>query len=88
MADVPKEVEAIASQSWEMAQRVAMRITSLPVEERKAALEVAEQSLHETAKEMKLPADKIDGFIQIQMQAIGHFVSEIEVGGSPQGGNA
>jgi hypothetical protein len=88
MTDVPENVEAIARQSWGMAQRVGMKIAAMPLDQREAAFVTAERSLHDTALEMGMAGERMDGFIKIQMEAIRGMVQNIDVGGSPQGGNA
>ena len=65
MADVPKDVEAIARQSWGMAQRVGMQIAAKPQEQRAEAFAIAERSLREAAKEMGIAGERMDGFIKI-----------------------
>jgi hypothetical protein len=37
---------------------------------------------------MGIPNEKVDGFIDAQMKAVRHFVTQIDVGGTPQGGRA
>jgi hypothetical protein len=81
-------VEAIARQSWGMAQRVGMQIAGLPQEEREPALAKAEISLRNTAVEMGIAGAQMDGWIDIQMRAIRGMVQQIEAGGQPQGGHA
>ena len=88
MADIPKNAETIARQAWGMAQRVGMHIAGMSPEKRQAALAIAENSLRETAKEMGRTGDQTDEFIELQMKAIRQIISEIDVGGSPQGGTA
>ena len=85
---MPENAETIARQAWGMAQRVGMHIAGMPLEKREAALATAENSLRETAKEMGIVGDQIDGFIELQMKAIRQVITEIDVGGSPQGGRA
>jgi hypothetical protein len=67
---IPEHVEAIARQSWGMAQRVGMQIAGLPQEEREPALAKAEISLRNTAVEMGIAGAQMDGWIDIQMRAI------------------
>jgi tRNA G26 N,N-dimethylase Trm1 len=88
MADVPKNVEEIAKRMWDMAQRVAVQIAEKPSDLRDAAFAVVGRNVREMAKEMKVPADKIDAFVELQMQAMRKHVTDIDVGGSPQGGKA
>jgi hypothetical protein len=85
---MPKNAETIARQAWGMAQRVGMHIAGMPLEKRQAALAVAENSLRETANEMGITGDQIDRFIELQMNAIRQIITEIDAGGSPQGGRA
>jgi hypothetical protein len=88
LADKPENAETIARQGWGMAQRVGMRIAGMPLEEREAALAIAENSLREAAKEMGIAGDQMNGFIELQMKAIRQIITDIDVSGSPQGGSA
>jgi hypothetical protein len=88
MADVPKHVEEIAQKAWGAAQRLGMQIAAMPLHEREAGYAVCEESLCETARDMGIAGDKMEGFIKIQMEAIRGMVQNIDVGGSPQGGKA
>jgi hypothetical protein len=72
-------------QMWGTMQRVAMRIASIPPEQRESAFAIAERSVRQIATEMKI-ADG-DNFVNRLMGAIRKFVTEIDVGGSPQGGS-
>ena len=89
MADTPKSnVEEIAKKSWGMAQRVGMQIAALPLDKREEAFAKAKQSLEESARDMGIAGDQMDGFIKLQMEAIRSVVQNIDVGGAPQGGKA
>jgi hypothetical protein len=88
MADVPKEVEAIARQSWEAAQRIGMRIAALPLDQREEGFAIAERSFRDAAGQMGIAGNQIEGFVKLQMDAIRGWVSNIDVGGNPQGGKA
>jgi hypothetical protein len=88
MTDVPKGVQAAARQLWDMLQRVAMRIAGEPPEQRDVAFAIAERSLRQMAKEMRIPDANIDDFVIRQMELLRQFVTEIDVGGSPRGGRA
>lgn len=86
--DERENFEVIAPRCWGMAQRVGMRIAAMAPEQREDAFAVAERALWATAKEIGMAADKIEGFIKIQMEAIRGMVTNIYVGGSPKGGHA
>jgi hypothetical protein len=88
MTDLPEKTEEIARKTWGMAQRAGMQIAALPKEQREPALVKAEQSLTKTYQEFGATGPQLEGFVKLQMQAIRHFVTEIEASGTPQGGNA
>jgi hypothetical protein len=88
MADVPENLETAARQLWDMAQRVAVQIAEKPPELREEAFGIAERAIKEMASNMGIPDKKVDGFIDAQMKAVRHFVTQIDVGGTPQGGRA
>jgi hypothetical protein len=88
MADVPQDLEQIARLMWGMMQRVAMRIASMPLKQREPAFAVAELSVRQMALDMKIADGEIDDFVNHVMGTIRQFVTEIDVGGSPQGGRA
>jgi hypothetical protein len=71
-----------------MARRAAMRIAEMPLENREAAFASAKNSLHEAFKEKGLAGDQLDGFVELQMQAIRKHVTDINIGGSSKGGRA
>jgi hypothetical protein len=73
---------------WDMMQRVAMRIAGMPLGQRESAFAVTERSVKQMASEMKIADGEIDDFVNHVMGAIRQFVTEIDVGGSPQGGRA
>jgi hypothetical protein len=84
----PKAVEEIAKKALGAAQRLGMQIAAMPLHERQADYAICEKSLHETAREMGIAGQQIEGFIRIQMEAIRGMVQNIDVGGSPKGGHA
>lgn len=88
MGDVPKNLEEVASKLWGMTQRVGMQIAAKPQEQRTKAFTVAERSLRDMAKQMGIADGQMDGFIELQMKAIRQMVTQIDVGGTPEGGNA
>jgi hypothetical protein len=88
MTDAPKNIEEIARHCWGAAQRIGMQIAEMTREKREEGFAIAERALWDAAKQMGMPADKIEGLIKIQMQAIRGMVSSLDVSGSPQGGNA
>jgi hypothetical protein len=69
------------------ALRVGMQIAGLPAEQREAALTKAEQSPMKTRQEFGATGPQLGAFVKLWMQAITHFVIEIEESGSPQGRN-
>jgi hypothetical protein len=84
MAD--EDLEPFARQLWGIMQRVAMQIAGMPLEQQESAFAIAERSVRQMATEMKI-ADG-DDFVNRLMGAIRKFVTEIDVGDSPQGGRA
>ena len=84
----PKAVEEIAKKAWGAAQRLGMQIAAMPSHERQAGFAICEKSLRETAREMGIAEQQIEGFISIQMEAIRGMVQNIDAGGSPKGGHA
>jgi hypothetical protein len=84
----PKAVEEIAKKALGAAQRLGMQIAAMPLHERQAGYAICEKSLRETAREMGIAGQQIEGFIRIQMEAIRGMVQNIDVGGSPKGGHA
>ena len=84
----PKDVEVIAQTAWGAAQRLGMQIAAMPLNQREAGFKICENTLRETAREMGVAGEQMDGFIKIPMEAIRGMVQNIDVGGSPQGGNA
>jgi hypothetical protein len=88
MTDVPEDLEQIARLMWDMMQRVAMRIATMPLEQRESAFAITKLSVRKMATEMKIADGEIDTFVDNMMGAIRQFVTEIDVGGSPQGGRA
>lgn len=87
MTDAPENVEELARQTCRMAQRVAMRI-AMPAEKRAVALATAKGSPTKTYAEFSSQGEQIQKFVDLQVKAIKHFVTEIEVTGNLQGGNA
>jgi hypothetical protein len=75
-------------QLWDMAQRVGMQIAGMPVEAREAGFKIAEREVRAIAGQMGIAADKVEAFVALQMQVIRETTEKIDVGGSPQGGNA
>lgn len=74
---------------WDMGQRVAVQVAEKPLEQREAAFAAIERVIRDMVVEMKVfAADKIDDAVNLQMQLIRETVEKIDVGGSPQGGNA
>jgi len=71
-----------------MAQRVGAKIAELPPEKRQVALAIVEKSLRETVKKTNLTGPQADGFVELQMKAIRHFITEIDVSGNPRSGGA
>jgi hypothetical protein len=86
--DAPEDLEQIARLMWEMMQRVAMQIAGMALDRRESAFAITELSVRKMAAEMKIADGEIDNFVNNMMGAIRQFVTEIDVGGSPQGGRA
>jgi hypothetical protein len=87
MADVPDDLEPNARLMWDMMQRVAMRIAIMRLEERESAFAVTERLVKQKA-EAKIADGEIDDFVNHLMGTIRQLVTEIDVGGSLQGGRA
>jgi hypothetical protein len=88
MVEAPKDFESAARQLWDMLQRVATHIAAKPLEQREAAFALTERTVRRLAKEMKLADESTDAFVKSFMDLLRQFVTEIDVGGSPQGGRA
>jgi len=88
MADEPNNIDEIAKPLWGMAQRVGMRIAEMPLEKRAHAFAIAERALREAAQASGMAGAQAEGLIKLQMEAIRGMVTNIDVGGSPKGGNA
>jgi hypothetical protein len=86
--DVPEDVDPIAPLMWDMMQRVAMQIAGMALEQRESGFAITELWVRKMATEMKIADGEIDAFVNNMMGAIRQFVTEIDVGGSPQGGRA
>jgi hypothetical protein len=86
--DSPEYTDPIAPLMWDMMQRVAMQIAGMALEQRESAFAITELSVRKMASEMKIADGEIDTFVNNMMGAIRQFVTEIDVGGSPQGGRA
>jgi hypothetical protein len=86
--DVPEDVDPIAPLMWDMMQRVAMQIAGMALEQRESAFAITELWVRKMATEMKIADGEIDAFVNNMMGAIRQFVTEIDIGGSPQGGRA
>ena len=87
-AGVPEELDAVGRQLWNMAQRVAVQIAEKPPALREAAFAIGERAVRKLASEIRIPTEKVDEFVELQMKVIRQLVTEIDVGGSPQGGRA
>jgi len=88
MSDVPEHLEEIARKGWGAAQRLGMQIAAMPLDKREAGFGVCERVFRETARGMGIDAEKMEGFIKLQMEAIRGMVKNIDVGGSPEWGHA
>ena len=89
MTEIPESIQFIARRLWDMQQRLAVQIAEKPLEQREAAFSIVERVVRDMAKQMgNVPEDKMDDFVNLQMEVVRQFVTEIDVGGSPQGGNA
>lgn len=74
-------------QLWDTAQRAGMQVAAVPADKRDEAFEVAERAIRELVVKLGIAKD-VDAFVKVQMQAVRETVARIDVGGSPQGGNA
>ena len=86
--EITPEIEANAKLCADMAQRSAMRIAEMPLEQREEGFKIAERSLREAAEELGIGADRMEGLIQMLVKGMRQFVLDIDVGGSPKGGRA
>jgi thermostable 8-oxoguanine DNA glycosylase len=82
------DVAEAAKQLTDMAMRTAMRIAEHPLEDREKAYATAEEIMHETATQLGMPPHRVDGLIEMLMKGMRKFVLDMDVGGSPKGGNA
>lgn len=73
---------------WESAQRIAMKIAELPLEQRETAFEIAKQSLEEAGAMQKIDGPRYTAFVEIQIKAIRDIVVDLDVSGQPKGGHA
>jgi hypothetical protein len=85
---IPENVEAIARQAWDSAQRIAMQIAGIAAERREAAFNSAVRAMKESAAVHGMSDAQRDGWIVIQMNAIREMAKEIDASGQPQGGHA
>jgi hypothetical protein len=85
---VPEQVEAIAKQAWDSGQRMAMQIAAQPLELREAAFGLAVNAIKESAEVHGMSDSQRDGWVDLHMKLIRQMVTEIDVGGHPQGGKA
>ena len=83
-----EDIDAMARQGWAMAQRIGMRIAELPIKARELAFAGAEHCLREVGNELGVAGQQLDRVVDLQMKAIRQIVTDIDVGGSPQGGRA
>jgi hypothetical protein len=80
--------EAIAQHCWSMAQRVAIQIAELPIKGREAAFAGAERCFRAAGHELGVAGPQLDSIVDLQMRAIRQIVTDLDVGGKPQGGRA
>jgi hypothetical protein len=85
---MPEDIDAIAYQCWAMAERVGMQIAELPIKMRESAFNGAERCLRVAGSERGVADQQLDRIVNLQMRAIRQIVTDIDVGGSPLGGNA
>jgi hypothetical protein len=85
---VPEDIDAIAYQCWAMAERVGMQIAELPIKLRESAFTGAERCLRAAGSERGVAGQQLDRIVNLQMRAIRQIVTDIDVRGSPLGGNA
>lgn len=88
MTETDIEREPIARQLWDMTQRIAVQVAEKPIVLREAAFAIAARAFADMARDMNVQEDKRDGVVKLQMELLRQLVTEIDVGGSPQGGNA
>jgi hypothetical protein len=87
MADIPPQIQDAAKQLADMAQRMSMRLAELPLEQREEGFVVAERSMREVAEQLKMPGNG-DELVKMLIKGLRQFVLDLDVGGSPKGGNA
>jgi hypothetical protein len=73
-------------QLWDMGQRIGMRIADLLADKRDAGFVVAEREMRDLVRKLGLKPE--DAVVDLQMEVIRDTVRKIDLGGSPQGGNA
>jgi hypothetical protein len=80
--------EAVAKQLWDAAQRIGIRIAELQLNQRDEAFATCDKAFQEAARDMGVSEVRIGGLIKLQMEAVRGMVTNIDLGGSPQGGRA
>ena len=88
MADIPPPIAAAAQQLADMSQRISVQIAEQPLELREEAFVLAERTLREVGLQLGIANERLDGLVELLMKGMRQFVLDIDVGGSPQGGNA
>jgi phage/plasmid primase-like uncharacterized protein len=68
------EVERIAKHAWGAAQRTGMQIAALPLEKRAEAFSMCQEALRESAERMEIAGLQMEGFMNLQMEAIRRMV--------------
>jgi hypothetical protein len=83
----PLSIEAIAKLVADSAQQIAMQVAAFPLDGREAAFTSVAHAIKEAA-EIYFPKQQTEVLVALQMKVIREMVTEIDVGGQPQGGNA
>jgi hypothetical protein len=69
-------------------QRIAMKIVTLPSNQREAQYEIVRKNFEESIKKFGIKGDAATLWLQTTMLSLRALVSEIEVGGGAKGGIA
>jgi hypothetical protein len=69
-----------------MAQRVGAQIAELPIKVREKAFAGAERCFRAAGRELGVAGPQLDSIVDLQMKAIRQVVTDIDVKGSPRGG--
>jgi hemoglobin-like flavoprotein len=84
----PEVVKQASEQLKGMVERMAMKLVSLPIEQRAEHYKIVRESLREAAQVFNQPPELTEQFVDLNAKAIEALVKEIEAGGGAAGGKA